>query len=105
MPADTRSLTAFVAGVDDLAAVRAIRLAAAADLTSRHGPGGWSRVHTLHTLRKHQAERAVLVVASGPNPVATFTLARAKPGFYHQAWFADPRATAVYVSNMAVLPA
>jgi GNAT superfamily N-acetyltransferase len=47
----------------------------------------------------------VLLVCAGSRPVATFTLGPKKPPFYHNGWFAEPKATAVYLSNMAVLPA
>ena len=105
MELDSLSLTAHAIGPDEVGAVRAILLEAAADLTIRYGPGHWSRVHGLPTLRRHQAERIVLLVLAGSRPAATLTLGRKKPPFYHNSWFAEPKAAAVYLSDMAVLPA
>src|SRR5688572_29747070 len=105
MAADSLSLTAQIIAADEAGIVRALLVEAADALTSQHGAGHWSKVHELPTLRKHQAERAVILVRAGSRAVATLTLSRKKPGFYHQAWFASPRAPAVYLQNMAVLPA
>jgi GNAT superfamily N-acetyltransferase len=105
MAADAPSLTAHPIGPDEVGAVRAILLAAAEDLTGHYGSGHWSRVHALQTLRRHQAQRAVLLIHAGSKAVATLTLGRKKVPFYHNDWFANPKAPAVYLTDMAVLPA
>jgi GNAT superfamily N-acetyltransferase len=84
--------------------VREIRLEAARAMTRRHGDGPWSRVQGLPTLRKHQAERAIVLVETDSTAAATFTLGRKKPPFYRGHWFANPKAPAVFLSNMAVIP-
>ncbi|HEY1797353.1 MAG TPA: GNAT family N-acetyltransferase [Stellaceae bacterium] len=44
------------------------------------------------------------LVEEGGTPVATFVLNRRKPGWYHNAWFADPQAESGYLTHLAVRP-
>ena len=81
-----------------------MRLAAADDLTMRHGTGHWSTVSTLATTKKHIAAN-IVHVARTDRVVGTFTLSQRKIAFYRKAWFAFPDAASLYLTNMAVDPA
>jgi len=87
---------------DEVLAVHDLRQRAADELTRLHGRGHWSGVGALPTLRAHAEANALFGVESAGALVATFTLSDRKIGFYHEDWFADPDAPAIYLTNMAV---
>lgn len=88
----------------DARRVREVRAVAADDLTARFGRGHWSGASSLATLRKHARARQLHVVELEGEIVATFTLSPRKIAFYSKSWFADPDASALYLTNMAVRP-
>ena len=92
-----------VARREDAAAVHAIRVAAADELTHRHGDGRWARVTPERILRKHIASKNVHVAECG-EALATYALKRRRIGFYDPAWFAHPGDDAIYLTDMAVRP-
>jgi GNAT superfamily N-acetyltransferase len=84
--------------------VRAIRAAAAADLTSRFGSGHWSLVVSVASVRERAKAGGVYLIEVAAAPVATFFLSDRKIGFYNAEWFADPAAEAGYLRDLAVHP-
>jgi len=88
----------------DAAAVRVIRAAAAADLTSRFGSGHWSLVVSVASVRDRAKEGGVYLIETDGAPVATFVSSDRKIGFYNAGWFADPAAEAGYLRDLAVHP-
>ena len=82
-----------------------MRQRAADELTRLHGRGHWSSVSTVPTLRKHAGARTLFAVERDGALVGTFTLSEKKIGFYHNAWFQEPHAPALYLTNMAIDPA
>ncbi len=102
--ANEQPLTFRLARQQDAAAVHAIRVAAADELSHRHGDGRWSRVTPQRILRKHIASKNVHVAECG-EALATYALNRRRIGFYDTAWFAHPGDDAIYLTDMAVRPA
>ena len=72
---------------DDVAAVRDILAAAAADLTTRFGQGHWSTVRTIETLQKYADSDTLYVVEAGTDPIAALRLTDRKIGFYRRSVF------------------
>jgi GNAT superfamily N-acetyltransferase len=88
----------------DAATVSKIRAAVAKDLTLRYGPGHWSEVFAVATIRKHMAERPIYLVGLDGAQIATFELRADAPFWYSHSWFSEPDAPAFYLFSMAVLP-
>jgi GNAT superfamily N-acetyltransferase len=88
----------------DARAIFAITTAAADDLTRHFGKGHWSTVTSIATVRRKARNGDVYLIEQGSQPVATFILSDKKIGFYHNDWFADAKAKAAYVRDLAVLP-
>lgn len=85
-------------------AVREILAAAAADLTARFGPGHWSHVRGIDTLRQYARSGSLHVVGTAGSPVGVLRLTDRKPGFFRKEWFARPQERAGYLFDMAVHP-
>lgn len=89
----------------DAAAIAALRLAAARDLTLRHGEGTWSHVaETVDGVRMDRRSANVLVARMGPKIVATLRLSAKNPWMGDSTFF-TPCSRPVYLTSMAVLPA
>jgi GNAT superfamily N-acetyltransferase len=88
----------------DLQRVFDIRANCAADLMTRYGPGHWGTSPTLRTLEKHLTSKYVFVVSTGKAMVGTFTLSLKRPSFFSLKDFTNPKATAAYLTGLAVEP-
>lgn len=88
----------------DATVSRAIRFAAAADLSARFGPGHWSQVMPLGDIEEKIGAGLLYLIEADGSPVATFALGDLRIDFYQPAWFADPSADAGYLTDFAVLP-
>ncbi len=87
----------------DVADVAFLRSAVAADLTRRHGHGHWSLVGTENAVLRDVRAARVLLARDGVRAVGTVRLATRKPWAIDPAYFTE-RATALYLTDMAVLP-
>lgn len=96
-------ITFRMANKSDARAVRAVRLAAAEDLVQRFGPGHWSTVSALPTV-KRQADAGLVLIAESNAIVGTGTISSQKIPFYRKEWFRWPEDAAMYLTNMAVHP-
>ena len=99
-----KDLRCRLATATDAAQIRAVRSAAAEDLTRRFGSGHWSQVSGVRTIRKHLADETTWAGEQSGELVATLRLTEAKIGFYRSAWFANPKSIARYLMHMAVSP-
>jgi GNAT superfamily N-acetyltransferase len=98
-------VTLRLATPEDAKGVRAVGAAAADRLTWDFGPGHWSRARSLETIRKYIGQRTQFVaVEPDETIVGSFKLTTQKIGFYRGAWFAEPKAVAGYLTDMAVHP-
>lgn len=88
----------------DAKVIRAISVAAADRLTWDFGPGHWSRGRSLETIRKYIGQGTQYVADDQGEVLGSFKLTDQKIGFYRSAWFADPKAKAGYLTDMAVHP-
>lgn len=93
-----------LARVDDTKPVRNILAAAASELTGRFGDGHWSGVRSVETLRKYVAQETLYVLQANDIAFGTMRLTERKPGFYRGEWFADSKAPAYYLFDMAIDP-
>jgi GNAT superfamily N-acetyltransferase len=89
---------------EDVKKVRVILAAAAADLTARFGAGHWSGVRSPETLRKYISEGRLYLIEGDGVAVGTLRLTDRKIPFYRGEWFADPKAGACYLLDMAINP-
>jgi GNAT superfamily N-acetyltransferase len=71
---------------------------------ARFGEGHWGVVLSLSGTRERAKLGELYVIEDAGVPVATFVLNRRKPGWYHTAWFADPKAESGYLTHLAVRP-
>jgi GNAT superfamily N-acetyltransferase len=92
------------AAAEDVRTVHAILAAAAEDLAARFGPGHWSTVSSIETLRKYASDGVLFVLEAGAAAVGTLRLTDRKIGFYHVEWFAHPADDAAYLLDMAIDP-
>jgi GNAT superfamily N-acetyltransferase len=88
----------------DLRAVFAIRANCAADLKARFGAGHWATSPAIKTLANHLETKNLFVVRASNTIVATFTLSLKRPPFFQLKQFADPKASAAYLTGLAVEP-
>lgn len=84
--------------------MRSLRQRAGDELTRLHGPGHWSGVGSVPTIRKHARAGTLFGVERDSVLVATFTLSERKIGFYRKGWFREPDVPALYLTNMAIDP-
>ncbi|MDF1504925.1 GNAT family N-acetyltransferase [Roseisolibacter sp. H3M3-2] len=91
-------------GPDDAAAVWAVRVAAARDLTARHGLGPWSGEGTPRGVAAGLRHARIWLAHADGEPAATFRLATRKPWSIDRALF-TPCARPLYLTDMAVAPA
>jgi GNAT superfamily N-acetyltransferase len=88
----------------DAAAVAALQMAVAEDLTRRFGFGHWSSTITEKSVRAGMRRGAVFVLRDDDRIVATLTLATRKPWAIDRQYF-TPVARPLYLIAMAVDPA
>ncbi len=93
-----------LAQLADAKDVRALQAAAAEKLTDEFGPGFWSSVRTLQTLRKHIEKERIHLARENGQTCGSFTLNQTKIGFYRKAWFQKPDDPALYLTDMAIHP-
>jgi len=87
----------------DAAAVAALRVAVAQDLTSRHGTGPWSSHGTEKGVLFDMRQSTVYVARKGERIVGTFVLATKKPWAIDRKYF-KPCARPLYLLSMSVEP-
>ena len=92
-----------VATPADAAAVAAVRNAAAADLTSRYGTGGWSNNTSERGVLFDMRRGTVYVATYNAGAVATLMLSIRKPWAVNKSYF-SPSAKPLYLTAMAVVP-
>jgi GNAT superfamily N-acetyltransferase len=93
-----------LAQTSDVGRIRAIIAAAASELTARFGDGHWSRVRAFETLEKYGERGTLYVIEATGVAIGTLRLTDRKIPFYRGEWFADPKAAAGYLLDMAIEP-
>ncbi len=88
---------------EDAAAIAAIRIAAAEQLTLTHGEGPWSWMVSMDAVLRSLRTPYVLVARAGRTPVATLRLQSRKPWALALPDF-SPASKALYLVDMAVDP-
>lgn len=95
-----------LAMADDAADVSALLVAAAEDLTERHGRGPWSRAPSERgVLATMRGNADVWLAVRGRTLAATWTLSRRKPWAIDLSYFTAGLARPCYLTSMAVAPA
>jgi GNAT superfamily N-acetyltransferase len=97
-------LTFSIAAQSDALALAALHSAVADDLSSRYGRGPWSTHTTEKGVLFGMRHSRVLVARKGKTIVGTLHLPTKKPWAIDVSYFA-PVKKALYLTNMAVLPA
>lgn len=92
-----------LATADDIAAIVAVRDAAAADLTARHGIGHWSGLASERSVELGLRHAKVLLARRGRKVAGTLRLATKKPWAIDVDYF-TPVKRALYLLDMAVHP-
>jgi GNAT superfamily N-acetyltransferase len=87
----------------DATAIAAVRIAAADDLTVRHGYGHWSSLASERGVVASMKHSQVLVARFDGEIVATLRLATRKPWAIDASYF-TPRSRPIYLTDMAVHP-
>ena len=87
----------------DVEAVVRLRATVAEDLTRRYGHGHWSSVGTEKSVLRDICGSRVLLAWEGPLAVGTTRLAAKRPWAIDPKYF-TPCSTALYMTDMAVLP-
>lgn len=98
------SLIISAATADDVAAIAALRTAAAESLTREFGKGHWSSVVSEKSVLRMVREPGVFVVRDGAAVLATFRLTTRKPWAIDTGYFTEV-AKPLYLTEMAVQPA
>lgn len=92
------------AGKADLPAIQLLRQRTADTLVAAHGEGHWGWVPDRANLVREMKRRDFYVVLADDVVVGTFKLSSKAPGFFNLAQFADPKASATYLTGMAIDP-
>lgn len=87
----------------DVAALVALRVSVARDLTARHGLGHWSTEVSESGVRRGTTHSHVCVARDDDTVVGTLRLGTTKPWAIDISYF-TPRTRALYLTDMAVLP-
>lgn len=87
----------------DAGAVAAVRNAAASDLTSRYGTGGWSNNTSERGVLFDMRRGTVYLATHDGCPVATLMLSTRKPWAIDKSYF-SPSTKPLYLTAMAILP-
>ncbi|HSA57344.1 MAG TPA: GNAT family N-acetyltransferase [Gemmatimonadaceae bacterium] len=96
-------LTIELATPEDAAVVAALRVAAADDLTARHGYGHWSSLASERGVIASMKHSQVWIARQDGEIVATLRLATKKPWAIDARYF-TPRTRPIYLTDMAVHP-
>lgn len=99
----SRSPLLELAAAADVPAIVALRTEASNQLTSRHGPGPWSRGPTERGVDFERRSSALYVVRDGPAIMATLRLATRKPWAIDLRYF-TPVKRPLYLLALAVSP-
>ncbi len=101
----TPNLSLAMARVCDVGTIHRIHALTSVDLTARLGPGHWSTPPRREDLEHNLQFRRVYLVSEGDEICATFSLGDAAPHFWPRTIWAEPKAPACCVFNVAVVPA
>ena len=99
----TLRLSFALAADSDAAAIAALRVATAADLTERFGRGHWSGETTERGVIAGMRDAKIWIARRGSSVVGTFRLSTAKPWAIDVAYF-SPSRQPLYLTDMAVRP-
>lgn len=91
------------AAAADAAAIVALRIATAADLTERFGRGHWSGEATERGVIAGMRDAKIWIALRGASVVGTFRLSTTKPWAIDRSFFA-PSTSPLYLTDMAVRP-
>jgi GNAT superfamily N-acetyltransferase len=103
MLARTMRLSFVQAAESDAAAIAALRVATANDLTERFGRGHWSGEATARGVIAGMHDATIWIARRGASIVGTFRLSSLKPWAIDISRFA-PASMPLYLTDMAVLP-